>query len=118
MILWGYQLDQDLAFAPLLFESSELHFRLNEAEPQLNVVFIKWQFAIPCILDCSFVIFQILLVVIYRHGWWWRRPEGRRVDRKPYLDWAKMLDPFLTCDFRLKGLVKVLTNSVDFRLMA
>ena len=71
MKLRRYQLYQHLSFAPLLFQSGELHFRFNKTEPQLDIVFVEWELAIPSILDCIGVIIQILLIIIYRHDWIW-----------------------------------------------
>ena len=47
--LWRDELDEDLAFAPLLFKSSKLHFTFHQAEPEQDITLVEWKPDISCI---------------------------------------------------------------------
>ena len=64
-----YELYEYLTFTPLLLQASKLHFAFDQAEPELNVMLVEWQFTVASILDCSGIIILVLFVVIYHDCW-------------------------------------------------
>ena len=64
MVLRGNELYEDLSLGPLLLEPCELHLALDEREPQQDIIFVKGQLDVSCILNRAFLVFPILPVIV------------------------------------------------------